>query len=500
MTTEKDSNIILINETIKYQPENDTFKQKVVQFIKFLGPAVLISVGYIDPGNWATDIQGGSTYGYSLIWVLIVSNMLAIVLQTLAARLGLVTGKSLAQQCANFYPKPVVYILWALAELAIAATDLAEVLGTAIGLNLCFGIPLLWGCCITAFDTLLLLVFQRFGHRFMEMIIFMLMSSICICFIIEVFIAKPDPIGIAMGIIPTLPAGSLATATGILGATIMPHNIYLHSGLMTSRKSTNLTITKRRCFFALLDAVMSLNVALFINAAILVVAAASFYGNMELNDIRQAAVLLSSLFGRSASIIFGIALLFAGQSSTITGTIAGEIVMNGFLKLKLKPWLRRLVTRSIAILPAVGVILIFGEASTSSLLIWSQVILSIQLPFAMIPLIRITSNDEMGRFKNNIIITIVGWFCVLFVIALNVWLVIDQMNENLVGASWYLWVLSITFVVLFFAFILYVTFIRITPKVSRIRFAHQTLPEKTEEAQEILSLNNSPTYYTLNNT
>ncbi|KAL0479367.1 natural resistance-associated macrophage protein [Acrasis kona] len=429
----------------------------------------------------ATDIQGGSNYGYSLIWVQVVSNVLAIILQTLAARMGLVTGKSLAQvcqkifnkdlfififcflfsNCAMFYPKPISFMLWVMAELAIASTDLAEVLGTAIGLKLLFNLPMIWGVVLTAFDTLLLLVFQNCGHRFMETLIFIFMAGICGCFVVETFFAKPDPVGILRGLVPTLHPGSLSTATGILGATIMPHNIYLHSGLMVSRRSKSKVITQRRCLFAVIELLFSLNIALFVNAAILVVAAATFYGKIEVSDIRLAAILLESHFGKAASIVFGVALLLAGQSSTITGTIAGEIVMDGFLNIRLPSYLRRMLTRGVAIIPAVIIILSVGEATTTSMLVWSQVVLSIQLPFAIIPLIRITSNDIMGEFKNRIFFKVSGWVCVVLVVALNVWMVFDTMTDNLQQSPWWLWVIVIFFAILFVIFTGYVTFCKI---------------------------------------
>jgi manganese transport protein len=392
---------------------------------------------------------------------------LAIVLQTLSARLGLVTGKDLAQQCSNFYPRYVAWFLWFLAELAIAATDLAEVLGTAIGLNLLFGLPMIWGVLLTACDTLLFLVCEQFGHRFMEWFILLLMSIISVCFIVEMFIAKPVFRDVIKGIIPTLPAGSLPVATGILGATIMPHNLYLHSGLILTRKSSDVTLTRRYCKFALLDGLLSLNLALFVNAAILIVASASFYGKREITAIQQAYTMLKSLFGNGASIVFGTALLLAGQSSTITGTLAGQMVMEGFLKFRMRPWLRRMITRAIAIVPAAVVILIFGDYTGSSLLLWSQVVLSIQLPFAIIPLIRITSHKEMGEFQNHWTIQIVGWVCVLLVIGLNIWLIVASVQGFFTSASILLIVFSIIGALLFVAALLFIMFCRIEPKVSR---------------------------------
>lgn len=442
----------------------DTFLTKCKQFLFFFGPAVLISVGYVDPGNWATDIEGGSRFGYSLIWVLIMSNMIAIVLQTLAARLGLVTGKDLSQQCSNYYPRYISFVLWILAELAIASTDLAEVLGTAIGLNLLFGLPLIWGVLLTALDTLLFLLLQQFGHRIIEAFIFLLMSIISICFVIEMFIAKPVAKDLIKGLVPSLPPGSIAVATGILGATIMPHNLYLHSGLILTRRSDNKVLIKRYTIFAMLDGLLSLNLALFVNISILVVSAASFYGKRDIVAIQQAYVMLESMFGKGASVVFGISLLLAGQSSTITGTLAGQMVMEGFLKFRMRPWLRRLTTRGIAILPAVIIILIWGDLTGSSLLTWSQVVLSIQLPFAMIPLIRITSHKSMAEFRNGWITWFVGWICVLLVVGLNVWLVVDFFTESLIEQRKWLWGLAFIVFGVLSALLLFVSFCRIEPK------------------------------------
>lgn len=444
----------------------DSFFVKFKQFLHFVGPAVLISVGYVDPGNWATDIEGGSRFGYALIWVIVMSNAIAIVLQTLSARLGLVTGKDLSAQCSNYFPFPVAFVLWFLAELAIAATDLAEVLGTAIGLNLLFGLPMIWGVIFTAFDTFIFLALQQFGHRVMEVFILFLMSIICCCFIVEVFIAKPVPLDVIKGLVPSLPPGSLSVATGILGATIMPHNLYLHSGLILTRRSNDKVLTQRYTLFALLDGLLSLNLALLVNASILIVSASAFFGKREVTVIQQAYVMLESMFGKGASIVFGLALVLAGQSSTITGTIAGQMVMEGFLKLRVRPWIRRLITRGVAIIPAAIVILVWGDYTGSSLLVWSQVVLSIQLPFAMIPLIRITSHKSMGEHANNWLVWFIGWVCVLIVVGLNVWLIVDSIQDILDNLA--VKIISIITTVVFGLIMLYVCFCRIEPKEAPI--------------------------------
>ena len=364
----------------------------------FAGPAYLVSVGYMDPGNWATDIEGGSRFGYTLIWVLLMSNLMAVLLQTLSARLGIVTGYDLAQGCRKEYSKKLSVFLWLLAEIAIAACDLAEVLGTIIGLNLLFGLPLLWGCLITAFDTFLLLAIQRLGVRKMEAFIVMLITTIGIGFLIEIFFAQPNWHGVISGFVPHLENGALFVAIGIIGATVMPHNLYLHSSLVQSRNISNTHTGKTEaCKFNLIDSAIALNGAFFVNAAILIMAAAVFYSRgIVVTEIQQAHSLLAPILGTNiAPIVFGVALVAAGQSSTLTGTLSGQIVMEGFLNIKLLPWLRRLITRGLALLPAVIVIGISGNQGTFKLLIFSQVILSLQLPFAIIPLIHFTSDKTM---------------------------------------------------------------------------------------------------------
>jgi manganese transport protein len=395
----------------------------------FFGPAYLVSVGYMDPGNWATDLEGGARFGYALIWVLLMSNMMAILLQTLAARLGVVTGHDLAQACRAEYSPSLNLILWILAEVAIAATDLAEILGTIIALKLLFGLPLLWGCLITAFDTFALLYLQRWGMRQMEAVILLLVATIGGCFLIQIFQAQPDMIRVVSGLRPSLPPGALFVAIGILGATVMPHNLFLHSALVQTRKiGTDKASRSAACKYYLIDAAVALNVAFLVNAAILILSAAVFHLNgVEVATIQEAHKLLPSFLGKAAPFLFGVALLCAGQSSTLTGTLAGQIVMEGFLHLKIAPWLRRLVTRMIALLPAVLVIGLSGEQSTQQLLILSQVILSLQLSFAVIPLLHFTSNRRnMGALATPWWGQVLGWLAAGVIVVLNGKLVFDQ--------------------------------------------------------------------------
>ncbi len=398
----------------------------------FMGPAYLVSVGYMDPGNWATDLEGGARFGYALVWVLLMSNLMAVLLQTLSARLGVVTGHDLAQACRAEYSRGVNGVLWLLAEVAIAATDLAEVLGTIIALKLLFGMPLLWGCLITAFDTFLLLWLQRFGMRKMEAFILALVATIGACFLIEILLARPDMGAVMGGFRPSLPPGALFVAIGILGATVMPHNLYLHSALVQSRRIGDDDASKATaCRYNLIDSAIALNAAFFVNAAILVLSAAVFHRNgAEVASIEQAYKLLPSFLNEWAPILFGIALLCAGQSSTLTGTLAGQIVMEGYLNLRIAPWLRRLVTRLIALIPAVVVIALTGEGSTQQLLVLSQVILSLQLSFAVIPLIHFTSNRvNMGAFATPWWGKILAWLTASIIVALNGKLVFDKIAE-----------------------------------------------------------------------
>jgi manganese transport protein len=408
----------------------------------FAGPAYLVSVGYMDPGNWATDLEGGARFGYELIWVLLMSNAMAVLLQTLSARMGLASGLDLAQASRATYERPVGFALWILCEVAIAACDLAEVLGTIIGLNLLFGLPLLWGCFITLLDTFLLLAIQRLGIRKMEAFILTLVMTIGGCFLLEILLSQPHWGAVLGGFIPKLGTSSpyvfshpeaLFVAIGILGATVMPHNLYLHSALVQSRRvGRDREAIRRACKYNLIDTTVALNAAFFVNSAILVVSAATFFTRgIEVNQIQQAHTLLAPLLGTSlASTAFAVALLCSGQSSTLTGTLAGQIVMEGFLQIRLKPWVRRLITRSLALVPAVIVIALTGEGGTYKLLIASQVILSLQLPFAILPLIQVTSDRKrMGEFASPRWVRIAAWIAASIIIALNTKLVYDLLVD-----------------------------------------------------------------------
>jgi len=405
----------------------------------FAGPAYLVSVGYMDPGNWATDLEGGSRFGYALIWVILMSNMMAVLLQSLAARLGIVTGKDLAQACRSEYSKAASFALWIMCEIAIAATDLAEVLGTILGLNLLFGLPLLWGSAVTLFDTFLLLAIQRLGIRKMEAFIMSLITIIAGGFVVNLFLAKPDWGAAVAGLTPSLPVGSLYIVLGIIGATVMPHNLYLHSSLVQTRRVSKTIDSKAQaCRFNLLDSVIALNAAFFVNAAILVLAAAVFYRHgIVVTEIQQAHKMLDQLLGtRAAPIAFGLALLAAGQSSTLTGTLAGQIVMEGFVRIRLRPYLRRLITRSIALLPAVVVISISGDKGTYQLLIFSQVVLSLQLPFAIVPLVHFTSDKlKMGSFAIKFWVKVLAWITSVAIIVLNGKLVYDEIIGWITGGA-----------------------------------------------------------------
>src|SRR5262245_34845430 len=420
----------------------------------FAGPAYLVSVGYMDPGNWATDLAGGARFGYQLIWVLLMSNLMAVLLQTLAARLGVVTGKDLAQACRDYYPKPLVYPLWILCEIAIIACDLAEVLGAAIGLQLLFGLPLLWGVLITALDVLLLLALSRLGMRRMEAFIVVLVATIGVCFAIELLLSKPSIAAILSGFVPRDPSGrptlfghspkgltvlgldgeSLYIAMGILGATVMPHNLYLHSSLVQSR-AVERSVEGRReaCRMNLVDSVVALNCAFFVNAAILVLAGAVFHqgGHTEVARLEDAHRLLAPLLGTSlASVLFAVALLCSGQSSTITGTLAGQVVMEGFLRIRIQPWLRRLISRGLAIVPAVAFIIFRGADAVDDLLVLSQVVLSLQLSFAVLPLIAFTSDREkMGEFVNPPWVIALSLVTAAIILGLNGNLVAQQMGS-----------------------------------------------------------------------
>jgi manganese transport protein len=406
----------------------------------FAGPAYLVSVGYMDPGNWATDLEGGARFGYELLWVLVLSNLMAILLQTLSARLGIVSQRDLAQACRETYPRPISYALWVLCEIAIAACDLAEVLGAAIALNLLFHIPLLTGVLLTAADTLLLLWFTRLGIRVIEAFVLSLISIIGICFVIEIFWAgTPILSDVARGVVPHISARNLYIAIGILGATVMPHNLYLHSALVQTRRIGKSEQEKLvACRFNLIDSAIALNGALLVNAAILVLAALVFFRRgIVVTEIQQASQLLTPMLGTTmASVLFGVALLCSGQSSTLTGTMAGQIVMEGFLNIRLRPWLRRLITRTLAIIPAALVVYMAGETGTYKLLILSQVILSMQLPFAVIPLIHFTNNKErMGALASRAWVRVLAWLTAALIVGLNVWLVTISVRDWLNDAG-----------------------------------------------------------------
>ncbi len=437
------------------------------RLLAFSGPAYLVSVGYMDPGNWATDLEGGARFGYQLLWVLVMSNAMAILLQTLSARLGIVTGRDLAQACRESYPRPIAYVLWILCEIAIAACDLAEVLGAAIALNLLFGLPLLAGVLLTSLDTLLILWFSRFGIRAVEAFVLGLVLTIGVCFGIEIFLAKPVLSEIAKGLIPRLNEDSLYVAIGILGATVMPHNLYLHSALVQTRRIGEAVAEKRSaCRFNLIDSVVALNGALFVNAAILIVAASVFFQRgIAVNEIQQAHLLLAPLLGTAAaSVLFAVALLCAGQSSTLTGTMAGQIVMEGFLNLRMRAWLRRLITRMVAIVPAAVTIMLAGDKASYKLLIFSQVILSFQLPFAVIPLIHFTSDkNRMGSFANKMWVKLLAWTTAAIIVGLNLKLVFGQLSVWLERAGEYQTLVSAIVIPLSLAILLLLVWITFEP-------------------------------------
>ena len=404
------------------------------KLLAFAGPGYLVAVGYMDPGNWATDLAGGSRFGYTLLSVILLSNLMAVLLQGLSAKLGIVTGRDLAQACRDHYSRPVSFALWVLCEIAIAACDLAEVIGTAIALNLLFGIPLTWGIVITALDVLLVLTLQNKGFRRLEAFVIVLVATVGGCFLFELIVSRPDMAAVARGFIPDVDIirdrEKLYLAIGILGATVMPHNLYLHSSIVQTRKYEQSTPGRREAVrFAFIDSTIALSLALFINAAILIVAAATFHttGNTQVAEIQDAYKLLSPLLGvGAASTVFALALLASGQNSTLTGTLAGQIVMEGFLDIRLRPWLRRLITRAIAIVPAVVVSIIYGERGTAQLLVLSQVILSLQLSFAVFPLVTFTSDRlKMGDFVNPRWLTVLAYLVAFVIGGLNAWLLVQ---------------------------------------------------------------------------
>lgn len=410
-------------------------KSKFKRVLSFVGPAYLISVGYMDPGNWATDLAGGSAFGYTLLWVLLMSNLMALLLQSLSTRLGIVRGRDLAQANRETYPKRMNFVLYFLAEIAIAACDLAEVLGMAIGLNLLFGIDLIWGVLISFADTFLLLYLQKLGMRKLELFIVGTVALIGGCFLVEMFLAKPDIVQVAKGFIPSIPNGAaLYIAIGIIGATVMPHNLYLHSALVQTRKIPRDTKSiKKALKYNFIDSAVALNMAFFVNAAILILAASVFHKNglHQVADLKDAYNLLGGMLGTEwASKLFAIALILAGQSSTITGTLAGQIVMEGYLRLRISPLLRRLITRLLAIVPAVVVILWAGEEKVGELLIFSQVVLSLQLAFAVIPLIHFVSDKhKMGEFAIKPLLKVFSWLIAIIIAGLNFKLVYEEVTS-----------------------------------------------------------------------
>ncbi len=420
-----------VHQTVDVTAIKSPFKK----FLAFLGPAYLISVGYMDPGNWATDITGGSKFGYSLLWVLVVSNLIALLLQSFSARLGIVTGKDLAQASRDMYPPIINFFLYLFAEIAIAACDLAEVLGMAIGLELLFHFPLWLGISITIFDTFLLLFLLKIGIKKVEAFIIALIAVIGISFLIELFFAKPELTQIAGGLIPTFKSNeAVYVALAILGATIMPHNLYLHSSLVQTRKFKRTPIDiKKAIRFNNIDSAIALNLALFVNASILILSASAFFSNglFGVTEIQDAYKFLQPLLGSSlAPILFAVALIASGQSSTITGTLAGQIIMEGHLQLRIQPWLRRLITRLLAIVPALLTVLLMGEGATGNLLVLSQFILSLQLPFAIIPLIYFTGDKHiMGDFTVRPTYKVLAWVATALITGLNFYFVLVQSNE-----------------------------------------------------------------------
>ncbi|PSB50218.1 divalent metal cation transporter [filamentous cyanobacterium Phorm 6] len=412
-------------------PNSKGFWRKM---LAYAGPGYLVSVGYMDPGNWATDLAGGAQFGYALLSVILLSNLMAIFLQSLCVRLGVATGQDLAQACRDYFSPRVSFVLWILCEIAIAACDLAELVGSAIGLQLLFGIPLVWGVCITALDVIMVLFLQGRGFRYIEALVITIITIIGGCFVAEIIFAKPDAGGVLLGYVPNLEIlqnqGMLYIAVGILGATVMPHNLYLHSSIVQTRAWEETSDKKWEAIkFGTIDSTVALSIALFINSAILILSAATFHfsGYQEVAEIQDAYKLLSPVLGvGSASAIFAFALLASGQNSTLTGTLAGQIVMEGFLHFRMRPWLRRLLTRLVAIVPALLSIIWFGEGSTTNLLIFSQVILSLQLPFAVIPLVMFTSNRRlMGEFVNPFWLKALAWLVASIIVGLNCWLLLQ---------------------------------------------------------------------------
>nr|CAD6630199.1 divalent metal cation transporter [Rhizobium sp. Khangiran2] len=419
-----------VHRSIKVSPGSSALRRSLA----FFGPGYLVAVGYMDPGNWATSLAGGSRFAYALLTVALISNIMAIVLQSLCARLAIASGRDLAQACRDAYPKPVALMLWCLAEIAIIATDIAEVIGTAIGLNLLFGVPLELGVIITALDVFLILYLQKLGFRWVEALVITMLGVIAVCFAVQIALADPDWGEVILGFAPTTKIVTnpdmLYLALGILGATVMPHNLYLHSGIVQTRAYGQSLPEKREALkYATIDSTIALMFALLVNASILILAAATFHENglADVAEIGEAHNLLAPLLGLAiAPTLFGIALLCCGINSTVTATLAGQIVMEGFLQIQLAPWLRRLITRAIAIVPAAGVTIAFGDSGTAQLLILTQVVLSLQLSFAVFPLVMFTSNKEkMGDLKAPLWLVAFAWLIAIVIAVLNVKLLID---------------------------------------------------------------------------
>jgi len=461
-----------MNETVHFPHRASRWRR----WFAITGPALMVSVGYMDPGNWATDLAGGSRYNYLLIWVLLMSNLMAVLLQSLAIRLGIASRRDLAQACRETYPPWVNIPLYILAEIAITATDLAEVIGSAIALQLLFGLPLLIGVCITGLDVLLLLTLSHFGIRRMEAFVFGMVSTIGIGFLVEIILAKPEWGGIIHGFVPSLPdSTALYIAIGILGATVMPHNLYLHSALVQTRRVSR---SRKGLWSAIrsnnVDSALALNLAFFVNAAILIMSAAVFYraGHHDVAEIQDAHRLLEPILGVAiAPIAFAIALLASGQSSTITGTLAGQIVMEGYLHIRIRPWLRRLITRLLAIIPAVLVILYFGDNSTGSLLVLSQVVLSLQLPFAIIPLIHFAADRRrMGEFAVGRIFQAAAWCVAGIIVVLNIKLVADEGYGWIAEAGSGAWKIKLVLLPLAAAVAFLLLYVTLMPVLSRLRW------------------------------
>jgi manganese transport protein len=422
--TDFDQSLPEAHRTVGVWAEGEVARPWWRRMLAFGGPGFLVAVGYMDPGNWGTDLAGGSQFGYALLWVILASNLMAMFLQVLCARLGLVTGQDLAQACRSRFSRPTSVALWFLCEIAIIACDLAELVGAAVALNLLFEIPLVWGVVITGFDVLLLLLLMNLGFRWLEAIVIALVATIAACFAWSIFLAQPDWLAVARGTLsPTLPGGEgLLISLGILGATVMPHNLYLHSSVVQTRAhGRGAADLKAAIGHNTFDTIFALGFAFFVNAAILVLAAAVFFkAGIVVDDLRQAHELLTPALGGAAATLFAVALLASGQSSTITGTLAGQIVMEGFLRIRVRPWIRRMITRSLAIVPALVIVSSTGGRDTVQLLVISQVVLSMQLPFAIFPLMMLTSSRErMGGFANTVPVQVIGYGISTVIAALN---------------------------------------------------------------------------------